>query len=66
MEFTALLIIAVGWYPEITHEPIAHYSSPCKPQLLAVLLISFLEEGRAVAFPFVPEDAAGLKYLGSV
>lgn len=66
VDFTALLITAVCCYPEITYEPIAHYSSPCKLQLLAVLLISSLEERRAVAFPFFPEDAAGFKRLSSV
>lgn len=58
--FTALFIIAVCCYPEITHEPIAH-SSSCKPQLLAVLLISFLEEGRAAAFRFFSRRCCGFE-----
>lgn len=61
MKFRALLTTAIL---KITHELIAHYSSPCK--LHPVLLISFYGKRRTVALPVFSEDAVGLRYASSV
>lgn len=61
VEFVALLIIVMCRYPEITQEAIAPCSSPCKPWLLVMLLISFFRRRESSSFPFLSRRCCGFE-----
>lgn len=61
VEFVALLIIVMCRYPEITQEAIAPCSSPCKPWLLVMLLISFFRRRESGSFPFLSRRCCGFE-----
>lgn len=61
VEFVALLITVMCRYPEITQEAIAPCSSPCKPWLLVMLLISFFRRRESSSFPFLSRRCCGFE-----